>query len=176
MPTAELPSRSRPACNRAYLLFLALLAATLIEMAWYYPRLPARVASHFDAAGRADAFLPKAMLLQVQLLAVGVMAALFALLPALLGLLPDRLLNLPNKAYWLAPERRAHTRAMLRGSLVGFGNGMLLFLLLVFREALHASLLPVPRMSKRIWLYLILLAAWSVWWTVRFLRALRRPA
>ncbi len=174
MPTADLPSQSLRPGSRAHVVFLALLAATLVEMAWYYPRLPARMASHFDAAGAATAFLPKAAFLRVCLLAVGAIAAMFVVIPALLVRLPARMINLPNKEYWLAPERRERTRATLQGVLVGFGNAVLLFLLLVFHEAMRANLMQVPRLSHRIWVFLIVLVAWTTWWTARFLRAFRR--
>jgi len=63
----------------------------------------------------------------------------------------------------------------LQSFMVGFGNVMLLFLLLVFREAMHANLLPSPHLSNRIWALLILLAAWCIYWTVRLVRAFRLP-
>jgi hypothetical protein len=52
---------------------------------------------------------------------------------------------------------------------------MLLFLLLVFREAMHANLLPYPRLSNRIWVLLLMLVAWCIYWTVRLVRAFRLP-
>jgi hypothetical protein len=85
------------------------------------------------------------------------------------------MINLPNKDYWLAPERRAHTAQKLQSSLVGFGNVMLLFLLLVVRETMRASLLPHPHLPNRILVLLLLLVAWSIYWTVRLVRAFRLP-
>ena len=38
-----------------------------------------------------------------------VVTACFAILPAVIEGLPPRMVNLPNKDYWLAPERRAAT-------------------------------------------------------------------
>jgi uncharacterized membrane protein len=173
MPSANLPTRRL--FSPARILFLALIAATLTQMVWYYPRLPARVASHFDAAGQVNAFMPKDAFFVIQLVVLGIMSGVFLLVPALIVRLPPGMINLPNKEYWLAPERRARTAQTLQSFLVGFGNVMLLFLLLVFREAMHANLLPYPHLSNRIWVLLILLAAWCIYWTVRLVRAFRLP-
>jgi len=156
-------------------LFLALIAAALTQMVWYYPRLPARVASHFDAAGQVNAFMPKDAFFVIQLVVLGILSGMFLLVPALIVRLPPGMINVPNKDYWLAPERRAHTVHKLETFLVGFGNVMLLFLLLVFREAMHANLLPYPHLSNRIWVLLLMLVAWCIYWTVRLVRAFRLP-
>jgi len=82
---------------------------------------------------------------------------------------------LPNKDYWLASERRASTARTIQGYMVGFGDAMLLFLGVVFGDAMRASLMPVPHLPNRIWALLVLLAAFTLIWTVRLLRAFRRP-
>lgn len=78
--------------------------------------MPDVVASHFGASGQADAFVPRAGYVRF-------MAALVLLLPLLVVYLPNWLLahvgfavNLPNKQYWMAPERRGETLAWLRGN------------------------------------------------------------
>jgi protein-S-isoprenylcysteine O-methyltransferase Ste14 len=52
---------------------------------------------------------------------------------------------------------------------------MLLFLLLVFRAAMQANLLPHPHLPNRIWVLLVLLVAWFLYWTVRMMRTFRLP-
>ena len=175
MPTATLPSGRTRLFTPARIVFLALIAAMLAQMAWYYPRLPARMASHWNAAGEANAFMPKDDFFKMHFVAAGLMAFVFLVVPLLITRLPSGMINLPNKEYWLAPERRARTAEKLQTFLVGFGNVMMLFLLLVFRETMHASLLPIPRLPYRIWVLLILLGAWIIYWTVRMLRAFRLP-
>jgi len=173
MLSANLPVRRL--FTPARTVFLALIAATLAQMAWYYPRLPVRVASHFDAAGQANAFLPKDAFFAVHLVVLGLMSLVFLVVPALIVRLPPTLINLPNKEYWLAPERRVRTAEKLQSFLVGFGNVMVLFLLLVFGEAMRANLLPRPHLSNRIWVMLVLLGVWVIGWTVRLVRAFRLP-
>ena len=75
--------------------------------------LPDTVASHFNSGGAPNRFMSDQSYLLLML-------ALVVLVPLLLGWLgrwlqqiPDELINLPNKAYWLAPERRAQTLGYL---------------------------------------------------------------
>jgi hypothetical protein len=89
--------------------------------------------------------------------------------------LPPSLINLPNKDYWLAPERRAHSGRVIQGFMVGYGNAMLLLLLVVFGDAMRASLMPVPQLTNRVWFVLALLLGFMIFWTVRFFRAFRLP-
>ena len=174
MPEATLPT-ARRRHGLAYAVFLLLLAAMLAQMAWYYPRLPERMASHFNYAGQAHAFMPKQEIMKIHLGIAGLMSVVFLLVPMLIVRLPPGMINLPNKDYWLAPERRDHTARVITGFLVGFGNVMLLFLLVVFREAMRAALMPVPQLSNRMWVMLILLFGFIIVWTVRFMRAFRMP-
>lgn len=173
MPAANLPPRRL--FTPARVVFLALVAATLAQMAWYYPRLPVRMASHFDADGRVNGVMPKDFFFAIELGVLGLMAFVFGIVPVLIARLPPSMINLPNKDYWLPPERRARTAERLQSFLIGFGNVMLLFLLLVFREAMQANLLPSPRLSNRIWVLLVLLGGWVIYWIVRLLRAFRLP-
>ena len=92
-------------------LFFAILAAGLLQLVHDFPLLPERVASHFGASGAANGWMTKSQFLMTY-------AAI--LLPALFlefgcsAALPrrrKRSCNLPNKEYWLSPERRAGTFA-----------------------------------------------------------------
>ena len=87
---------------------LAGLLACLIATA---PRLPERVASHFNAAGVADGWMSRSAYLWT----MGGTAAGVALLMLGVGFgtryLPASAINLPHREYWLAPERQADTYA-----------------------------------------------------------------
>jgi uncharacterized membrane protein len=174
MPTAERFLQARVA-RPSRTVFLALLAAALLQMAWYYPRLPERMASHFDVAGRANGFLPKPAFFILYAVVLALLSVVFLLTPMLLARLPNSAINLPNRDYWLAPERRVLALAKVQAFSVGFGNVMLLFLLLVFRDVMRANLLEMPKLTMRIWVFLVLLAAFSIVWTVRLLRSFRLP-
>jgi uncharacterized membrane protein len=175
MPDATLPGARPKLIGAAHVVFVLLLAAMLGQLAWYYPELPERMASHFTASGQANAFMPKADFVKLHLVIVGLLVVLFLLVPMLITRLPPSMINLPNKDYWLAPERRASTGRTLQGFLVGYGNVMLLFLLVVFGEAMRASLTAVPQLSNRVWFMMVVLGGFTIYWTARFMLAFRRP-
>jgi uncharacterized membrane protein len=77
------------------------------------PLLPDRVASHFNAQGRADGWMSKSGYLTfVSLMGVG-LPLLIVVLSYATRFIPDWAVNLPNKDYWLAPARRAETARRL---------------------------------------------------------------
>jgi uncharacterized membrane protein len=111
--------------------FATLLGFIVLQALIYYPQLPARVASHFDAAGRPNGWSSKPAYFALQAFIVLVIAICFAALPAWIERVPAKLVNLPNKDYWLAPERRAATMASVASALTWFGCAGLVFILAV---------------------------------------------
>lgn len=96
---------------RRWTLFGSLSIASLAQHAYYWPQIPARVATHFGADGTADGWMPK---LEATLLLVGIQIGVpfFILLVSHFAYqLPNEWQNLPHKEYWLAPERRQMTLA-----------------------------------------------------------------
>ncbi|MDR0634321.1 MAG: DUF1648 domain-containing protein [Azoarcus sp.] len=72
--------------------------------------LPPTVASHFDASGTADSFVSRGTYLAVMI----VMVILVPLMVAFASrVFPENVLNIPNKSYWLSPERRAGSLAFI---------------------------------------------------------------
>ena len=94
--------------NRIAWVFLAVaLLVSAVQMASYFPRLPEKLATHFDAAGNANGWMSKRGFFAFQFAMLAIMGLAFCLLPQWLNRVPNALINLPHKAYWLAPERRA---------------------------------------------------------------------
>jgi uncharacterized membrane protein len=115
----------------ARIAFAVLLALALAEVALYYAQLPERVASHFDAAGQPNGWSSKATFVAVQVFILLVLTACFAVLPAWLPRFPDRFINLSNKSYWLATERREATLRKAGAALTWFGCAALLFVIAI---------------------------------------------
>ena len=90
--------------QRVVLLGIGLLAGWSVSSAWH--QLPPRVASHFNARGQPDGYMPREAFLADLALLGGGFIVLLLLAPALLRVLPSSLINLPHRDYWLAPERR----------------------------------------------------------------------
>jgi uncharacterized membrane protein len=87
-------------------LLLLLLLIGLCQSAFYYPQLPDRVANNFDIDGHPNGYSSK---LSHIVLMTGIQCAM-VILPIGFGLtsrlLPTQIINLPNRNYWLAPERK----------------------------------------------------------------------
>jgi uncharacterized membrane protein len=95
----------------------ALLCLTLLgSMAYYLPALPDRLATHFDAENQANGWSSKAEFITIHAIVVLVCGAIFLGAGALLRL-PDHMISLPSKSYWLAVQRRDETLTYLRGWL-----------------------------------------------------------
>jgi uncharacterized membrane protein len=111
--------------------FVLLLIVAVALMVVYYPELPERMASHFDGAGRANGWSSKAFFFGVQVFVLLLVTVCFAILPRRIQTLPPDKINLPNKSYWLAPERREATMASVVSAITWFGCAVLVFLIAV---------------------------------------------
>jgi uncharacterized membrane protein len=90
--------------------------------------LPNLVASHFGASGEANGFMPRSFYVLFMLgFVIGVPVLLVLVTSFAMGH-PKARINLPNREYWLAPERRAETVAVLRAGVRWFGGLLVLFL------------------------------------------------
>ncbi len=123
--------KPRRGWTSARIVFATLLGIIVLQALVYYPRLPAQLASHFDARGLPDGWSSKSAYFALQALIVLVLTLCFAALPTWLEGAPVRLVNLPNKDYWLAPERRGATMARVASALTWFGCAGLAFIVVV---------------------------------------------
>jgi hypothetical protein len=106
-----------------WIIFGLMLLFAILYVTRTVPDLPPLVASHFDGAGRANAFMARSSYTKFVLgMSVGLPIAMVTLLTLVYSNARD--MKLPNRDYWLAPERIAQTRAtrQLR-YLVRFDHG-----------------------------------------------------
>jgi serine/threonine-protein kinase len=113
---------------------LIALAALLIALTT--DRLPERVATHFGFDNAANAWMSRDVY-QLFMLAFAVFFPLLivGLVAGLPRLFPNQV-NIPNKSYWLAPERRAESLEFL--SAHGFRLG---WLIVALSASLHLVIL-----------------------------------
>jgi uncharacterized membrane protein len=159
--------------SRLALLTLTLLA--LIELAYFYPQLPDTVASHFNAAGQADGWSSKEAFVRFYALFIGAFAALFVGISWLMARLPVDLINMPNREYWFAEERRAATLSTIQQQMEWLGVATLLLLIAILQGSIVASLTPGAGMSAAaMWLplagYLVFMVVWTATFIGRFYR------
>ncbi|RIK88934.1 MAG: hypothetical protein DCC67_00165 [Planctomycetota bacterium] len=146
------------------------------ELAYCYPRLPARVALHFDFAGRPDRWGTKQELVASSLLVL--LAVVVVLLPMLFVArrVPRSSIKLPHCDYWLAPAREAATRSMIAQRMGWLYAATIIFMAALLHFLLTANLAPQPRFLSPLGLlaivlsYLAFVAAWLVALVQRFNR------
>ena len=86
--------------------YVIVLLICVFEAARLWSITPAQMAAHFDILGNPDRFVPKAEFFWYQIQTM-LVVVIVSLLPQILFLvLPVSLINMPNREYWLAPERR----------------------------------------------------------------------
>lgn len=108
-------------------LLIMLMALGITAQWFYWPKLPDRVATHFDVAGNPDDWMSKQSATIVSLvLAIG-LPLLFYAVGLLIRIVPASTINIPRREYWLAPERRAESIVWVQGFLRWFSCAMAAF-------------------------------------------------
>ncbi len=158
-----------------FLLFL-LYICFLGYWAWSGTQLPDRVATHFDGPGQPNGWMSRANN-QAFTLVFGLAFPLFIVgLTYATRFLPSSLVNIPNRQYWLVPERKQETSDYLvRHSLwlacllVGFVTG-------IQYSIVQANKQSPPHLSSSTLLQVLapFLAAVVVWLVVLFHHFRRR--
>jgi hypothetical protein len=155
--------------------FIPILVGAAVFVWLTSAALPAVVASHFAANGAANGFMSRGAYLGVMLGVTIVVPLLIALSGRLISVLPIYLVNLPNRQYWLAPERRIATIASLSNLSVYFASALVVFLCFVHWLVVKANESQPPRLEQAPFLVgLALFVVATIVWLVVLLRRFRR--
>lgn len=143
-----------------YILFPLVLLGTVAYVATTSAGLPERVASHFGANGVANGFMTRdgyrTFILWFALGLPLFVAASVALLPRAF----PGAINIPDRDYWLAPERRADTIGFLTGWGCSLGLILALFIAAIHAAVRVANEYDPPRLPAT--LFVIVLATFGV--------------
>ena len=140
--------------------------------------LPERVATHFGVSGQPNGWMTRAEHERFTILAGLAIPGFILGVFALIRTMGDRGLNIPNKTYWLAAERRERTYAFIQNQGLIFAGLMIAFLAGVHRSILVANARsPVSFSNSDIGLVSGGLLIFSLLWVAVFLGYfLRKPA
>ena len=93
----------------AFVVIALLSIVAVLQNFYYWMHLPDRVAIHFNASGEPDNWATRSVATSIMLgLQLGFPMFLMSITP-LASKLPNSMINVPHRDYWLAPERRAST-------------------------------------------------------------------
>ena len=153
--------------------FVFLVIALLAGIYFWsnYAQLPQLVASHFDAHGHPNGWQTKPMFFAFFLGSILIAWLVGFLIPSLISRMPADLINLPNKQYWLAPERKADTLAELQRTFGWFGCALLLVVTTAVNYAI-AQNLNGPSIGVPVLLVAVLVgfAVFTTVWSIRMVR------
>jgi uncharacterized membrane protein len=124
------------------MLYAFLILVFLLIVAYYYPQMPHRMASHFAADGRANGWQSREAFFVLMLLVTSTSAIVGFLAPRQIAAKSNARINLPHRDYWLAPERRDQTMRFISATMAWFACGILFVLISGTYLALQANLAP----------------------------------
>jgi len=154
--------------------FVALVAVAVAQAIFYYPQLPGTVASHFDGAGHPNGWSSKAEFFGIMFGMMAVMGVVFLGIPKAISRVPDGVISLPNRDYWLSGERRAETMRFIDSQLSWIGVATLLLIVAMTQFTIDANLRPHPELPTKFmwvfWVYMGYSAVWTVHFVAHFFR------
>lgn len=138
--------------------------------------LPATVASRFDLSGQANTSMSRGGYL-------GFMVGLATALPGLMLLLGRalrgsnaRLLNIPHREHWLAPERREQTAAYVTRHLDLLAAGVAIFIAVMHLLVVRANRTQPPELPTDLFLGAVAVFVLATGaWAAAFMRRFRKP-
>jgi hypothetical protein len=160
------------------LVLILLVAHNAGLIGYYYPILPARVGLYeFDEGGPSaepTVWMAKGWFATLLVAAFVLIPLVMMAVEWLCAKLCKQSINIPNRDYWFAPERRADTEARMFSAMLWLANAAELLttavLLIVFRTTMGH-----PEVLRRTPFYLLacfltFVAAWIIYHYARFKR------
>lgn len=158
--------------TRLRLIFYPLIGLAVLQVIYYYSKLPPVVASHFDGSGAANGWSGKNAFFALYLVMLLLLVAVFEWLPKWIESRPDRKIKIPNREYWLSAERRAGTWAFFRRQMLVMGIAHLCLAIFAIQLAILANFELPPRLhSSIVWAlaaYFVFFTAWMIHFLLRF--------
>lgn len=145
----------------APVLLVGLGLLSLALALWQAPRLPSLVASHFNATGHADGWMPATRFVQIQVLMALAIPALFGLLSWMASALPRVATRMPRRDRDFADTRDTDIGRRIARLVLVTGCGVLAFLVFLQQRVFQANvdhtfhLTPSPDAIRAIALLLI---------------------
>jgi uncharacterized membrane protein len=160
-------------------IIILLLALAAIQFAYYYPKLPDTLAVHFGTSLEADGWQGKqGFVFAYACVEVG-MVAMLLVIGFVMTRVPIGMVNIPNRDYWLAPERRKQTLECVMTQVGWIMVATLAYLIAIAQVILDANMRAggrPPALSRDFWVIFIAFMALMAWFVVGIYRRFgKRP-
>jgi uncharacterized membrane protein len=124
------------------------------QIIYFYPQLPETIASHFNVDGQANGFMSKSSFFAFEVILLAFLSVMFLSMAKLIAKLPDSMINLPNKDYWLSTERREQTFAAFDNFFAWLIAGIIALFIAINQIALIANLAKKDLDQLQFWIVL----------------------
>jgi uncharacterized membrane protein len=142
---------------------------------WAYTILPERVASHWDGAGNPNGYMSRDGFISFYLWLMVGLSTLFGGIGSLVRVTPDDAVNLPNKEYWLAPERREATITTITHQMNAFTIMLNAFMIGIHQLSIMANLTPDKHLSNGVWVLLVVFLGVTGFWVYKMITEFKVP-
>ncbi len=156
-------------------IFTVLIITAIVQTIYYYPLLPNTVASHFDGLDDPNGWSSKLVFFLIYAGVLLLTTFIFIAIPARLAKRVGKGLKIPNKSYWLAPERIHDTIQFYRNHFLYFGIANALLAVSVIQLVIMANFKEQPRLDNIIIWLLIIYFIFIICWLILFYAKFRRP-
>ena len=139
------------------LIFFAVVTLSFVLPVFYYSHLPETIASHYNINNEPDAWMSKQTSIIIHSAAMVFLTVMFFSFIYFMPKLPKRMINLPNKDYWLNEKNRAETFLVFRRFIFWLGSITIGFLSLIIQEVYNTNIAGKNKLSFVIWVYLAIM-------------------
>lgn len=148
-----------------------LIIVSAFQAVYYFPKMPGALASHFGGQGVPNGWSSKLVFFSIYCGTLAMLSAIFFSIPLSFKRVRYGWISLPNKDYWLAPERRNQTEVYLDTQMMRFGLATWIFMLITFELVFRANLMEESRLSSSaLWYLLICYFLYTAILAVRLIR------
>ena len=156
---------------RLNFLYFSLVLIGVLQLMLFYSHLPDPLASHFGRGGLPNGWMPRNALLWLHAGLLLLMTLIYLFASRLKLPSSTKYISLPNRDYWLNPQRKSATERYLGEQTRWFVFYTLLFLLVVMQLVINANMQAEVRLDEQsMWYALFIYGVYIVVWTVRFYR------
>lgn len=169
-------NRTFPSLASSLWLLTSVVIAGILYVNMTSAGLPDVLATHFDARGEPNDFMTVRgyrLFMTAMMIFVPFM---IAVLPRIVGSRWPQLLNIPNRGYWLAPERQAATLETVFSRTTQPAVATVGLMCFVHWLLMDAHTNDPPRLdSGLLWAGLLAFVGFTIVWMVSFYARFRRP-
>ena len=148
-------------------LMMTLVMFFIGHLIYYYPHLPEKMATHFGFNGEPDGWMSKSEFFVFEIGLLIFIVALFFSISYFLPKMPRGLINMPNKDFRLAPERRDETFRRLRSEIETFQIPLILLLICMNHLTFQANIYR-ENLSPVSWLIVAAFLIYTFIWAFGF--------